>query len=210
MNAPFTGRHGVFTDEVARIGVRQGNLPSMEMRTLPNGDTILIVKGDLTTSRHDAIVNASNEQLAPGGGLSGAIHDAAGPGLASECASLIARRGPVRPGEAVITGAHRLPARHVIHTVGPIWRGGDSGEPEILERAYRSSVRAADGHGLISVAFPSISTGVFGYPVDLAAPIAVKAVADGLIAAKSTHEATFVLLDDATYEAFARALRELP
>lgn len=190
--------------------VREGNFHFMEMRTLPNGDTILIIKGDLTTSRHDAIVNASNEQLAPGGGLSGAIHDAAGPGLAAECAALVARRGPIRPGEAVITGAHRLPARHVIHAVGPMWRGGGSGEAETLERTYRSAVRAADGHGLISVAFPSISTGVFGYPIDLAAPIAVKAVAEGLIAAKSTHEATFVLFDDVTYQAFAKALRELP
>jgi O-acetyl-ADP-ribose deacetylase len=179
----------------------------MEMRALSNGDTMMVVKGDLTSSRHDAIVNASNEHLLSGGGLSGAIHSAAGPGLESECKAIIARRGPLHAGDAVITGGHRLPAGHVIHAVGPVWRDGDSNEEATLYKTYRSAIRAADGHGLTSIAFPSISTGIYGYPVELAAPVAVRAVTEGLIAAKSTREATFVLFDDTTYEAYAAALR---
>ena len=122
-----------------------------------------VVEGDITALMADAIVNAANEELLPGGGVCGAIHAAAGPGVAEECAAL----GRCPAGEARITGGHNLPARHVIHAVGPVWRGGDEGEPELLDGAYRNSMALAAENGLESIAFPAISTGIFGYPPDL-------------------------------------------
>jgi O-acetyl-ADP-ribose deacetylase (regulator of RNase III) len=144
--------------------------------------------------------------MAPGGGVSGAIHRAAGPGLAREAAALVAVRGPLAPGEAAITGGHDLPASHVVHALGPVWKGGGRGEAETLANAYRSAVRVADENGLRSIAFPSISTGIFGYPVSLAAPVALAAVAAELEHATSVRQALFVLFDEATYSAFKNAL----
>ncbi|MBU8976790.1 MULTISPECIES: O-acetyl-ADP-ribose deacetylase [unclassified Lysobacter] len=136
-----------------------------------------VIQADITTLDVDAIVNAANETLLGGGGVDGAIHRAAGPGLLGECRALPEVRPGVRcpTGEARITGGHRLPARFVIHTVGPVWRGGDSGEPERLAACYRASFRLADEHGLASIAFPAISCGVYGYPPERAVPIAVAA-----------------------------------
>jgi O-acetyl-ADP-ribose deacetylase (regulator of RNase III) len=133
------------------------------------------IEADITTLAVDAIVNAANEALAGGGGVDGAIHRAAGAGLMDECRALPMIRPHVRlpTGEALVTGGHRLPARHVIHTVGPIWYGGDKGEPALLASCYRRSLDRAREHGFASVAFPAISCGVFGYPLDQATQIAV-------------------------------------
>lgn len=127
---------------------------------------------DITTLDTDAIVNAANESLAPGGGVCGAIHRAAGPELARACAAI----GHCPTGEARITPGFRLSAGYVIHAVGPVWRGGGEGEAELLASAYRSALRLAEEHGLRSIAFPAISTGIYGYPLDQATDVAVRAV----------------------------------
>jgi O-acetyl-ADP-ribose deacetylase (regulator of RNase III) len=139
-----------------------------------------LVRGDITRERVDAIVNAANSSLMGGGGVDGAIHRAGGAAILEDCKRVRNERGPLPPGEAVITRAGRLPCRHVIHTVGPVWQGGDSGEAQTLARCYTNSLAVAAAEGLSSIAFPSISTGVFGYPVEQAAAVALTAVRDAL------------------------------
>lgn len=159
---------------------------------------ITFVVGDLTTQHVDAIVNAANEALVAGAGVCGAIRRAGGDEIFDECATL----GGCATGDAKATGAGRLPARHVIHAVGPVWRGGDQGEPELLASAYRRSLEVAEELGCRTVALPALSTGIFGYPPELAAPVAVAAVRkfeDRL------DEIRFVFLDDAMRDVFARA-----
>lgn len=167
---------------------------------------IRLVRGDITNVAADAIVNAANPQLLPGGGVCGAIHAAAGPELARACAAWVREHGPVPTGSAAITPAFGLPARYVIHAVGPVWRGGSAGEAEALASAYREAVRLADEHRLSSVAFPSISTGIYGYPVGPAAQVAVSALTEALDRARHVTEAILVAFDQDTYDALARAL----
>lgn len=165
-------------------------------------ERIVIEQGDITKQAVDAIVNAANEGLRGGGGVDGAIHRAAGPELKQECAGL----GGCPTGEARITGGYRLPAKHVIHAVGPVWHGGDRGEPEQLAGCYRHSLELAAQHGLRSIAFPSISTGAYRYPVDQAARVAVGEVRRFLEAHPEIEKVVFVPFDERTRRAYADAL----
>jgi O-acetyl-ADP-ribose deacetylase (regulator of RNase III) len=177
------------------------------MRVESAGRVIELVQGDITREQTDAIVNAANAELLGGGGVDGAIHRAGGPAILEECRAHRQRLGgPLPPGDAVVTTGGRLSARYVIHTAGPVWRGGSSGEADHLARCYRSSLRSADELGLQSVSFPSISTGVFGYPLGRASAVAVAAVRDGLADAASIRMARFVLFDSETFSAYAAAL----
>jgi O-acetyl-ADP-ribose deacetylase len=164
--------------------------------------TLEAVRGDITNERVDAIVNAANSSLLGGGGVDAAIHRAAGPELVAECRLL----GGCETGDAKATGAGRLAARHVIHTVGPVWQGGGHREPELLASCYRRSLELAAELGCRTVAFPAISTGIFGYPLEPAAQIAVAAVRDA--AAPPVELVRFVLFGDEAFEVFQRAIIE--
>ncbi|HEX4108025.1 MAG TPA: O-acetyl-ADP-ribose deacetylase [Solirubrobacteraceae bacterium] len=159
--------------------------------------------GDITTDGEaDAIVNAANSSLLGGGGVDGAIHRAAGPELLAECRTL----GGCPTGEAKITGAGRLPARHVIHAVGPVWGGGDRGEPEALAACYRRAIELAAAHGCERVAFPAISTGVYSYPIEPAAHVAIGATRTALVTQHTIREARFWLFDQRAFDVFERVL----
>jgi O-acetyl-ADP-ribose deacetylase (regulator of RNase III) len=175
-----------------------------------NKARLAIIQGDITRQATDAIVNAANSGLMGGGGVDGAIHRAGGPAILEECKQIVARQGRLPTGRAVITTGGNLPAKHVIHTVGPIWYGGNKGEAALLESAYRESLKLAAEQKLASVAFPSISTGAYGYPLAEAAGIAIRTVASFLREqATSVKEVVFVLFDQATYQAYSSALEEV-
>lgn len=166
---------------------------------------ISIVKGDITKADVDAIVNAANESLLGGGGVDGAIHRAAGPGLKEECRKL----GGCPTGEARITGGHRLKARYVIHTVGPVWRGGAADEDALLARCYRNSLALAEENGVKSIAFPAISTGVYRFPPARAARIAIAETIGFLRAHDLPERVIFVCFDDDVYECYRAAFADL-
>ena len=164
---------------------------------------------DITKATVDAIVNAANSSLLGGGGVDGAIHKAGGGSILAECRLIVSKIGHLAAGTAVITTGGRLPAKYVIHTVGPIYRDGSQGEPTTLASCYRESIRIADEHGIGSIAFPSISTGAFGYPVDDAASIAVRTAIEGLNAADHVKHLRFVLFDMRTVGAYSQAIDRL-
>lgn len=181
-----------------------------EMERFFGSGRIRLAQGDITKESTDAVVNAANQSLLGGGGVDGAIHRAGGPAILAECKAIRARQGGCPAGEAVVTTGGRLPARYVIHTVGPVWRGGDRREPEILASCYRNCLRLAVEKALRSVAFPSISTGAYGYPVGEAASVALPTVATFL----SKEEAApalvrFVLFDAGTLRAYEEVLASL-
>ena len=161
-----------------------------------------IVRGDITKLEVDAIVNAANTTLLGGGGVDGAIHRVAGPELLAECRTL----GGCEPGEAKITRGYRLPARFVIHTAGPIWRGGNHGEPETLANCYRNSLALAAENEVKTVAFPAISCGAYGYPIQEAAQIALKTTREFLATTDKIDKVIFVLWDEDIYEAWRRLM----
>ncbi len=171
-----------------------------------DGASLVLVQGDITDETTDAIANAANEGLRGGGGVDGAIHRAGGPAIMEECRAI----GRCATGDAVLTTGGDLPAEYVIHTVGPVWKGGRQGEPDLLASCYRRVLQVAESKGLRSVAFPSISTGVYGYPVAQAAEVALRAVVDTLRGRDtSVRQVRFVLYDAETYRAYALALESL-
>lgn len=168
-------------------------------------DSIVVIQGDITTLTVDAIVNAANESLLGGGGVDGAIHRAAGPELLAECRKL----GGCPTGQAKITRGYRLPAKHVIHTVGPIWRGGAAGEPDLLASCYLSSLNLAEQKRIATMAFPSISTGIYGYPIALACRIALRTTRIFLEEHRLPRVVTFVCFSGHDLDEYRLALAEI-
>jgi O-acetyl-ADP-ribose deacetylase (regulator of RNase III) len=178
------------------------------MEAKVNKTKVSMTQGDITKQATDAIVNAANSSLMGGGGVDGAIHRAGGPAIVEECKQIVARQGRLPTGQAVITTGGNLKARYVIHTVGPVWHGGSSNEAELLRSAYYECLKLASDNKLDSIAFPSISTGAYGYPVDEAAKTAVSTVVSFLKKqATSLKQVTFVLFDSRTYRSYCSALR---
>lgn len=180
------------------------------MEVTINETKVSIVRGDITDQATEAIVNAANPGLMGGGGVDGAIHRAGGPAILEECRKIVAQKGRLPTGKAVISGGGNLNAGYVIHTVGPVWHGGSRNEPELLKSAYCECLQLAAGNKLDSIAFPSISTGAYGYPLDEAAKIAVSTVVSFLEEqSTSLKEVVFVLFDARTYESYRSALQDV-
>ncbi len=182
----------------------------LEKSVIINQTKLSLIQGDITQQKTDAIVNAANPSLMGGGGVDGAIHRAGGPAILEECKKIVAQKGHLSPGKAVMTTGGKLKAKYVIHTVGPIWRGGTKDEAKILASAYQESLKLATENKLTSISFPSISTGAYGYPVNEAAQVALKATISFLQEnITSLKEVVFVLFDSRTYQAYLKALEEL-
>ena len=181
------------------------------MRLLLDHQKTIEIAGpaDITKETTDAIVNAANSSLLGGGGVDGAIHRAGGPAILADCRKIVSKIGRLPAGQAVITTAGNLRARHVIHTVGPVYGGGDEGEAEKLASCYRESIRLADEIGLTSISFPAISTGAFGYPVSEAAKVAISAAIDTLRSTKSVKLCRFILFDASDLRTFERTAQKL-
>jgi len=178
--------------------------------TFANGKTLEFHgPADITKETTEAIVNAANSSLLGGGGVDGAIHRAGGPSILQECKRIVAEIGTLPAGKAVITTGGRLPAKYVIHTVGPVYRGGQQYEAETLASCYRESIRIACDHGIRSLAFPSISTGAFGYPVREAAEIAARTIVEALPTCAHVEHVRFVLFDPATCKAYVQAAEKI-
>jgi O-acetyl-ADP-ribose deacetylase (regulator of RNase III) len=196
----FNGRRAGIT-LLAGVTVSGGELMRVEVA----GVTVECVRGDITAQEDvEAVVNAANAQLRTGGGVAGAIHRAAGPGLEEECRPL----APIRPGEAVMTGGHGLPNAYVIHALGPVY-GEDEPADELLAGCYRNALRVAEEKGVGSVAFPAISTGVFGYPLEEAAEVSLRAVLEAAEELRSVKLVRFVLFGERDFEAYRRTLSRL-
>ena len=179
------------------------------MTELKLGNTTLrLVQGDITTQEVDAIVNAANSSLMGGGGVDGAIHRAGGPAILEECKQIVARQGRLPAGQAVATTAGRMPATYVIHTVGPIWRGGSANEDQTLASAYRNSLRVATEKGCRTIAFPSISTGAYGFPIERAARIALSTIIQE-IPNHHFDEVRMVLFAPHDFQTYSNALARL-
>ncbi len=176
---------------------------------LGEGSSVLFTEGDITSQDTDAIVNAANSSLMGGGGVDGAIHRAGGPAILQACKQVIAERGSLPAGKAVATTGGNMKAGYVIHTVGPIWRGSGNEEAKTLASCYRESLQTADQLHLHSLAFPSISTGAYGYPLHQAAEVAVGAVAESLPHCKRVREVRFVLFGAAAFDAYVQAAKDL-
>ena len=176
------------------------------MEKVINETTLILMQGDITRQDTDAIVNAANSGLMGGGGVDGAIHRAGGPAILDQCKRIVAQSGRLPAGQAVITTGGNLKARYVIHTVGPVWRGGNSNEADTLASSYRTSLRVAIENGLTSISFPSISTGAYGYPVTQAAQVALNTVTEFLRQDSSLEKVCFVLFDSSTLDVYSRAL----
>ncbi|QEZ46432.1 O-acetyl-ADP-ribose deacetylase [Cupriavidus oxalaticus] len=166
------------------------------------GEHLQVVHGDITRMEVDAIVNAANSGLLGGGGVDGAIHGAGGPAIMEACRAIRDAQGGCPTGEAVLTTGGRLPAPYVIHAVGPVWHGGGQGEDEQLANAYRNSIRVAAQHHLRTLAFPNISTGIYAFPRERAADIAIAAVREALASAPEIEQVTFVCFDDENYRLY--------
>ena len=184
---------------------------NLAIRLLLDGGKTVEFHGpaDITKETTDAIVNAANSSLLGGGGVDGAIHRAGGPAILAECKRIVAEIGRLPAGKAVITTGGRLPAKYVVHTVGPVYRNGRRGEAETLASCHRESIRVADEHGVTSLAFPAISTGAYGYPVHEAGPVAVAAVIAALRSSTHVNHVRFVLFDAPTLGAYVRAAEKL-
>lgn len=177
------------------------------MHVTVNGTTLQLVQGDITSQHVDAVVNAANSSLMGGGGVDGAIHRKGGPEILEECREIRNRQGKLPTGEAVTTTAGNLPAKKVIHTVGPVWNGGENGEYELLANAYRNSLEQAAELGLKTVAFPSISTGAYGFPIEEAAETAIETIREYLEDHADTFdEVRMVLFSASDLEEYERAL----
>lgn len=172
-------------------------------------ERISLLKGDITKTEADAIVNAANSSLMGGGGVDGAIHRAGGPAILEACRQIVARQGSCRTGEAVITTAGWLPATYVIHTVGPVWNDGRKNEAEKLAACYRNSLQLAVEQEAATIAFPNISTGIYGYPKQEAAAVAIRAVTDFLQQDEAIRQVYFVCYDEENYGIYQRLLEEL-